>query len=620
VMSHVGIEPLVLDDALGGDEFQRATEELQKKFQNKKVICGLDVLQRLSGVTLKLMAFEKLLEESPIYRDQVVLVQWCLRPGSRLKDEERSSNEAKAVVERIQQKFGPNQVVYEELTNKNAPLHQRLALWTTAQVFVTSAVRDGLNLWPLEYIYAKRGREPGVVLASEFSACGCLLNGALRINPFDVASVAATMDQALSMAELERTGRMSRDLPYICSRNAALWTRQVLADMWTLAGTNAKDLQAEAELSPDAAKQRKKRLSQVTALEESSMNKTFGGHEMTMVGFEKLSNALVKAAYQQTQRRVFLFDYGGTLVETEGLGKYVKRQASVLLQDDPQVALAKGQKRRKPIIDLVKQLASDPNNTVFVISAVQRERLAKVFRSCPEVGLAASNGMTYTWPGDSPESASGEQQTLRSSMVEGGGESTQIAEGRVWTKFDYGIDWDEVKDVALPILNRITAHTNGSVVQLQEAGGISWSHFNADPEWGQIMAKQLLGELEEALQPLDVSAQRMGSSVEIMPRRLHKGVVVRRILSDQLQYRGGGGMPDFVLCIGDDASDEFMYTSVNAFLADHALPHGEEEESAVKFAFTCAVGLKPSHANMYVDSVDDVESLVRDLVAISNSA
>lgn len=64
---------------------------------------------------------------------------------------------------------------------------------------------QGLNLIPLEYIYARSEPESaGVVLASEFSACSSLLNGAIRINPFDVAKTAGAMDQALTMNEAEK--------------------------------------------------------------------------------------------------------------------------------------------------------------------------------------------------------------------------------------------------------------------------------------------------------------------------------------------------------------------------------------------------------------------------------
>ncbi|CAN0441272.1 unnamed protein product, partial [Scytosiphon promiscuus] len=72
---------------------------------------------------------------------------------------------------------------------------------------------QGLNLIPLEYIFARGEPEsPGVVLASEFSACSSLLNGAMRINPFDVAKTAGAFAQALTMTESERRERIEQEL------------------------------------------------------------------------------------------------------------------------------------------------------------------------------------------------------------------------------------------------------------------------------------------------------------------------------------------------------------------------------------------------------------------------
>lgn len=62
----------------------------------------------------------------------------------------------------------------------------------------------------------------------------------------------------------------------------------------------------------------------------------------------------------------------------------------------------------------------------------------------------------------------------------------------------------QTKDIALPILERYTAHTNGSSVRLRDPG-IAWSYYSTDPEWGLMQAKSVIGELEEALSGHDVS-------------------------------------------------------------------------------------------------------------------
>jgi Trehalose-phosphatase len=60
--------------------------------------------------------------------------------------------------------------------------------------------------------------------------------------------------------------------------------------------------------------------------------------------------------------------------------------------------------------------------------------------------------------------------------------------------------------------------------------------------------------------------QHVRGQIEVVPVRLHKGVVAKTILRTVLQK--GGAYPDFVLCVGDDVSDEHMFTSVYSFLAD----------------------------------------------------
>ena len=60
------------------------------------------------------------------------------------------------------------------------PLHERLAVWLSAEVLLNTSVREGLNLWPLEYVYARQqyhGVKPGVAVLSEYTIASKILNG-----------------------------------------------------------------------------------------------------------------------------------------------------------------------------------------------------------------------------------------------------------------------------------------------------------------------------------------------------------------------------------------------------------------------------------------------------------
>ncbi|CAM9939272.1 unnamed protein product [Phaeothamnion confervicola] len=91
-------------------------------------------------------------------------------------------------------------------------------------------------------------------------------------------------------------------------------------------------------------------------------------------------------------------------------------------------------------------------------------------------------------------------------------------------------------------------------------------------------------------------------------------MVAKTILRRQLQETGH--YPDFVFCVGDDISDENMFTSVYSFLADvDSIPpdgkdaHLRAEADNIRL-YMCTVGKKPTHATYYVDETSEVEDLV----------
>lgn len=77
-----------------------------------------------------------------------------------------------------------------------------------------------------------------------------------------------------------------------------------------------------------------------------------------------------------------------------------------------------------------------------------------------------------------------------------------------------------------------------------------------------------------------------------------KGIAVERLIS---RMRSEGKAPDFVLCIGDDRSDEDMFESISRVTSD---PNE---------VFACTVGLKPSMAKFYLDDTFEVISLLQGL-------
>lgn len=134
--------------------------------------------------------------------------------------------------------------------------------------------------------------------------------------------------------------------------------------------------------------------------------------------------------------------------------------------------------------------------------------------------------------------------------------------------------------------------------------------------------------------------------VEIVPKRLNKGVVLRYAVQSKQ-----GPSPDFILCMGDDASDEYMFTSIYSYLSETAetelvrshkahdkaaaaaaatsspgaapqrrKPSQEAEEEVTKYVFTCSVGKHRSHAAFYVHNVEEVRALLQGLSSESSES
>lgn len=61
--------------------------------------------------------------------------------------------------------------------------------------------------------------------------------------------------------------------------------------------------------------------------------------------------------------------------------------------------------------------------------------------------------------------------------------------------------------------------------------------------------------------------------------------------------------PDFLLCIGDDRSDEDMFKSIMHPESNSSMP-------AIAEVFACTVGQKPSMAKYYLDDTVDVIQLL----------
>lgn len=526
------------------------------------VISGVDSCQRLSGVALKLLAFERFLWDFKKKDKTVVLIQYVLREGKRPADEARTASELRRLADRINASH-PGSVLYRERHASQFRLDDRLRLWRSSSVLVGTAIREGLNLAPFEYLYCRQPPvSPGVVLASEFSATCSLLNGAIRLNPFDIAAVAAAFDTAIRMPEEERTRRCARDLPYLMGRHSGNWTRQILNDALDGSDSN-KSFDAAALLNKN--------------LFLPKLNESCAYGSLTSLHCESIDIPIITRQCEASTQRIFLLDYGGTLVRRgEQLGKYLKRN----------LVTFKSARTQDSALSVLEQLSTSEGTSACVISGMNVDAVAATLGHLPCIGLVASNGLCY-----SP------RPRISSRARSERGRNSLTSLRRCWCISDYQIDWLGVKRIAVPILKRYTARTNGSSI-LSRKPGVAWSYYRTDPEWGRIQATELQRELEARLRPHDVEVKHVDGMIEIIPRRLHKGKIIHRLMDT---YTSLHRQPDFVFSAGDGSADEHMFSALNSSC--------NLDKVHLHQICTCTVGRKPSRAAWWCNDTTEVRTL-----------
>ncbi|HSK08955.1 MAG TPA: trehalose-6-phosphate synthase, partial [Vicinamibacterales bacterium] len=223
-------------DAPGFDQMGRSADvaALRQAFHDdgagRRLLLGLDRLDYTKGIPRRLLAFERLLEESPDLRGSVRLVQVAVPSRGQVESYRAFRREIEEIVGRINGRFGTVSNVPIHYLHRSFTAEEVVAMYQAADVMVVTPLRDGMNLVAKEFV-ASRVDEDGVLVLSEFAGASAQLPEALQVNPFDIPGTAAAMAKALSMPEGERRQRMRRLRQHVFDYDVHRWVREFLANV-----------------------------------------------------------------------------------------------------------------------------------------------------------------------------------------------------------------------------------------------------------------------------------------------------------------------------------------------------------------------------------------------------
>lgn len=243
--------------------------------------------------------------------------------------------------------------------------------------------------------------------------------------------------------------------------------------------------------------------------------------------------------YHRSQRRLLILDYDGTLVPFAAY---------------PEVA-----KPTERLLKVLRSLAADSRNELLIATGRDRAILDKWFHGVP-LALAAEHG---AW-------------------IKERGEDWRI-------QHSLPLDW---KVRLLPILEMYADRVPGAFVEEKDFS-LGWHYRIADQEQGSAAARELADHLQVFTANIDLQVLPGNKVIEIRKAGVNKGTAVQ-------QWFAKNDF-DFILAIGDDWTDEDMFT---------VLPPG---------AYSFRVGDTQTHAQFRLRNPTEVLELLAELTVGENT-
>ena len=240
--------------------------------------------------------------------------------------------------------------------------------------------------------------------------------------------------------------------------------------------------------------------------------------------------------FRNATNRLVLLDYDGTLVN------YVPLPELATLPDH--------------IFDILFDLHDNPYTKIFIITGRGYRDIDKLLIHTP-INIIAEHGAM---------------------IKEGGFWRTEIVDNVSWKK------------PVIPIFEQFAGVCPGSFIE-EKLYSVAWHYRNSDPDLGHIYSRQLVSLLKKVPNVHSLKILDGKKVVEVLTKHTGKGLAVER-LYDKNNY-------DFVLSIGDDATDEEMFE----FLQHHSN------------AITIKVGEGATNARYKINSINEVVILLKLLLA-----
>jgi len=206
----------------------RQATRLRESLIERDMIIGVDRLDYSKGLPQRLDAFQTLLETYAENRGRVTFMQIAPPTRAAVKEYIEIRQELETKAGHINGTFAEFDWVPIRYLNKSFSRRSLLGFYRISRIGLVTPLRDGMNLVAKEYVASQDPEDPGVLVLSRFAGAAAELDAALIVNPYDIESVAESLQRGLTMPLEERLERHQTMMAVLRHNDIGRWRNRFI--------------------------------------------------------------------------------------------------------------------------------------------------------------------------------------------------------------------------------------------------------------------------------------------------------------------------------------------------------------------------------------------------------
>ncbi|MDS0277022.1 trehalose-6-phosphate synthase [Halomicroarcula sp. S1AR25-4] len=192
------------------------------------VVLGVERLDYSKGIPERIAALDHLWERRPDLRGTFTYVQKASRTREGIATYRRYRQDVVSEIQRVNDVYATDDWQPIAYTERKLSTETLDGLYRVADVALVTPHRDGMNLVAHEYPTACVDGDGALVL-SELAGAATQLDGALTVNPHDIAGIADALERALELDDDERRDRLERLQESVAALDSRHWVERQFA-------------------------------------------------------------------------------------------------------------------------------------------------------------------------------------------------------------------------------------------------------------------------------------------------------------------------------------------------------------------------------------------------------